>query len=336
MAVTAIPDCRVTVDGKDITDRLRPRLVSISLVEKREGEADQLTIVVDDTDGRTPLPPTGGTIAVQLGWKQGDGVRVGLVDKGRFVIDEISHSGPPDIITLTAHAADFTGKMKQRRDTSYHGTTLGTLVKEIAGRHNLKARCAARLAGIAVTAKAQSRTSDLAFLRKLGREHDAVATIKRGTLILSPIGQGTTATGAPLPTIAIERNKADAHQFRISKREEVTGVTAAWHDCKGAKKHNVTVGDKDGAKVLQRTYATEAEAKRAAGAARTRAARQPRSLDMTLAFGRADLFPECKVTTSGYKTEINATPWLISEVTHTWTPDHGFTSGLKLDTTLSG
>jgi phage protein D len=330
MAVNAIPDCRVTVDGKDVTDRLRPRLVSISLVEKREGEADQLTIVIDDTDGRTPFPPAGGRITVQLGWKQGDGVRIGLVDKGAFVIYEISHSGPPDIITLTAHAADFTGRMKQRRDASYHATTLGTLVREIAGRHGLKARCAARLAGIAVTAKVQGRTSDLAFLRKLGREHDAVATIKRGTLILSPIGQGTTASGAPLPTIAIERNAGDAHQFRIAKREEVTGVTAAWHDRKGATKHDVTVGDKDGAKRLQRTYASEAEAKRAAGAARTRAARQPRSLDMTLAFGRADLSPECKVTTKGYRPEIDATRWLIAEVTHSWA-ERGFTTALKLE-----
>jgi phage protein D len=333
MAVNAIPDCRVTVDGKDVTDRLRPRLVSISLVEKREGEADQLTIVIDDTDGRTPFPPEGGRITVQLGWKQGDGVRIGLVDKGAFVIYEISHSGPPDIITLTAHAADFTGQMKQRRDASYHATTLGTLVKEIAGRLGLKARCAAKLAGIAVTTKVQSRTSDLVFLRKLGREHDAVATIKRGTLIMSPIGQGVTASGAALPTIAIERSTGDAHQFRIAKREKDTGVTAAWHDRKGAKKQEVTVGDKDGARRLQRTYASEAEAKRAADAARTRAARQPRSLDLTLAFGRADLFPECKVTTTGYEAEIDATRWLIAEVTHSWM-DRGFTTGLKLETLL--
>jgi phage protein D len=158
--------------------------------------------------------------------------------------------------------------------------------------------------------------SDLAFLRQLGREHDAVATIKRGTLILSPIGQGTTASGAPLPTIAIERSAGDAHQFRIAKREEVTGITAAWHDRKGAKKHGVTVGEKDGARQLQHTCASEAEARSAASVART--ARQPRSLGMTLAFGRADLFPKCNVTTKRYRAEIDGTRWLIVEVTHSW------------------
>lgn len=70
----------------------------------------------------------------------------------------------------------------------------------------------------------------------------------------------------------------EARQCRIAKREQVTGITAAWHDRKGAKKHDVTVGDKDGAKRLQHTYATKAEARRAASAAGTRAARQPRSL----------------------------------------------------------
>ena len=99
---------------------------------------------------------------------------------------------------------------------------------------------------------------------------------------------------------------------------------------RGGNHHRVNASDKEGAKVLQRTYATEAEAKRAAGAARTRAARQPRSLDMTLAFSRADLFPECTVTTSGYKPEIDATRWLIAEVTHDM-PDRGFITALKLE-----
>jgi phage protein D len=41
------------------------------------------------------------------------------------------------------------------------------------------------------------------------------------------------------------------------------------------------------------------------------------------------LFPGSKVTTSGYKPEIDATCWLIAEVTHSWA-DRGFTTALHL------
>jgi len=53
---------------------------------------------------------------------------------------------------------------------------------------------------------------------------------------------------------------------------------------------------------------------------------------VTLAFGRAELFLECKVTTSGYKPEIDATRWLIAEVTHSWANERGFTTALNWKT----
>lgn len=94
----------------------------------------------------------------------------------------------------------------------------------------------------------------------------------------------------------------------------------------------MTVGEKDSARRLQHTYPSEAEPGRATGAGRIRAARQPRSLDMTLAFGCADLFPEWKVTATGYRPEIDATRWLIAEVARSWA-DRGFTTALNLETT---
>jgi hypothetical protein len=39
----------------------------------------------------------------------------------------------------------------------------------------------------------------------------------------------------------------------------------------------------------------------------------------------------CKVTTKGYRPEIDATRWLIAEVTHGIT-DRGFTTSLRLET----
>ncbi len=340
--IANIPDFRVTLDGTDLTGtlrqkiasvdgRIRARLISLSISEKRGEAADQLDIVLDDSDGRLALPKTGAVLAVQLGWKQGSDVIVGLVGKGSFKVDEVAHSGPPDQITIRARSVDFTSDLKTRREKSWHGTTLGAIVKEVAGRHGLKPSCAPALASIAVPATAQSRESDLAFLRRLGRENDAVATIKRGKLILSPIGTGATPAGRALPTLTIRRRDGDTHSFSRQKRDDVAGVSATWHDRKGGKRKTVTAGKEDGAKNLSRVYGTEADANAAATAAHSRTQREPVSLDLSLALGRPDIAPEQKATVVGYKAEIDAVAWIVGEVSHSL-GDQGYATKIKLET----
>lgn len=339
-----IPDFRLTLGGQDlrgsifdaaaelvdITAKVRPRLLSLTLTEKRGDEADQLDITLDDTDGKLEMPKAGAVLTLQLGWAQGRDVTPGLVDKGSFKVDEIEHSGPPDQVRITARSADFTSDLKARREKSWHDTTLGAIVNEIAGRNGLQGRCAPALASIQLRAVVQSRESDMALMRRLGREHDAVATIKGGSLILAPIGQGQSGSGKPLAEVSLRRRDGDRHSYRLAKRDDSDGATASWHDRKAAKKKEVTVGKAKGAKKLSRTYATEAQARAAAKAASGRATRQAATFDYSLALGRADLMPEQKVVLRGFKSDIDAVPWRISEVAHSFS-DRGFTTSVKLD-----
>ncbi len=339
--IANIPDFRVTLDGTDLTGtlqedvasvagRIRSRLISLSISEKRGDEADQLDIVLSDADGRLALPKTGAVLNVQLGWIQGSDVTTGLVDKGSFKVDEVAHAGPPDVVTIRARSVDFTSDLKTRREKSWHGTTLGAIVNEVAKHHGLKPSCAPALASIAVTAKAQSRESDLAFLRRLGRELDAVATIKSGRLILSPIGAGATPAGRALPALTIRRRDGDTHSFSRQKRDDVPGVSATWHDRKGGKRETFTAGKVDGAKKLSRVYGTEADASAAANAAHSRAQREPVSLDLSLALGRPDISPEQKAAVVGYKADIDGLAWTVGEVSHS-IGGRGYATKVKLE-----
>lgn len=344
MTVNNVPDFKLTMGGQDlrgsifdelakfldITNKVRPRLISLSLSEKRGGEADSLDLVLDDTDGKLAIPSTGARLHLQIGWVKGSAVKIGLVDKGIFTVDEVSTEGPPDTVTIRARSADFTSDLKTRREESHNETTLGEIVAKIASRHKLKAQCAAALAGIAITAKAQNRESDIAFLKRIGHEHDAVATIKAGTLILSPIGSGMTPSGRALPQLTVKRSDGDRHSFRIEKRDEAAGVTATWHDRSAAKRKSVTVGKAEGAKKLRKVHSTEEDARTAAKAESGRSARSGRSLDLTLALGNAAVYPEQRVKVEGFKAEIDAGGWLLSEVTHSIT-DRGFATSLKLE-----
>lgn len=335
-----IPGVRVVVDGKDITPALeaqigtarRRRLVSLSLTEKRGEEADQLDIVVDDSDGQMDLPRAGARISVAIGWHQGIGVEPGLVDKGSFVVEEVEHSGPPDVITIRARAADFTSEIRTRRETSWHDTTLGQVVADLARRNGLQARCAPALAAIRVTTLVQSREGDIAFLRRLGRAHDALASVKDGKLLLSPVGALTTTTGRAIPAATIRRRDGDRHAFKIEKPEEAGTVEASWHDRRAGERKTVTHGKGGKKKVLSRTYGSQEEADRAVKAEHGRAARLPLSLDLNLALGRAGLYPDQTVTVAGFKPQIDAAHWLIGEVAHT-IGDRGFVTSIKLEPT---
>jgi hypothetical protein len=327
-----IADWRVTLDGQDLSDRLRPRLVSLSLSEKRGDEADQLDIVLTDHDGGLAIPPEGAVLQLQLGWKQGRDVAIGLIDKGSFKVDDVSHSGPPDQITIRARAADFTSAIRNRRDKSWKDTTLGAVLRDVAGRNGLTARIAPALASIALKSMTQSRESDIAFLRRLGRENDAVATIKDNNLIFAAKGAGQTSTGKTLPTLTIRRDQGGTHNWQRQKRDGQAGVTASWHDKKAAKRQTFTVGEAEGAKKLRKIFPDEASARRAAVAERDRLKRAPATLDVTLPLGRPDAMPEARVKVSGYKDQIDATPWLITEVTHRLDTSGGYQGRLKMET----
>lgn len=324
------PDFRITLGGNDLSPAIRPRLISLEIVDKRAGEADELTLTLDDTDGKLALPKPGAVLSVSLGWKRGSDVTVGLVDKGSFKVDEVEHTGPPDIVSIRARSADFTSDLKARREHSWHATTLGAVIRDIAARNKLTARVSPKLASIAVTSLTQSRESDMALVRRLGREHDAVATVKKGALIFAPVGSGATASGKALPAVTVRRSEVSRHSYTLEKSEDVSGVTATWHDRKGARKQKVTAGSATDAKVLSRVYMSEGAARTAASAEQSRLARNPTKLTLELALGRPDLYPEQRITAQGFKAEINGTSWLAVEVRHSLSGG-GLTTAIALE-----
>lgn len=323
------PVCRLTVDGQDVTSAINPRLISLSVTAKRDEEADTLELALDASDGRLGLPPKGAIVTVELGWK-GEG----LISVGSFKVTARGHRGPPDTITVRGESADFTATFRVREERAWDGKTVGEVLQAVAGRQGLKASIAPELAAKTVGNLAQSRQSDAALLRRLGRQFDAVATIKAGTLIFSPIGANATAGGSPIPPFEIMRGLGDGHDYQDADREAYSGVSAAYHDDDEAERKRVKVGgDGDGkVKRLARTYATEDDAKNAAQAELSRLQRGAATFSFTLAEGRPDLYPNRRGKVSGFHPEIDAIEWLISEAKHSFSPANGLTTALELET----
>ncbi len=328
-----VADFRLSVGGQDFTSKARPRLVSLSLTEKRGGEADDLEIVLDDSDGRLALPRKGAEIRLQLGWLQGGGVTIGLVDKGRFKVDEASWSGSPDQVTIRARSADLTGVFRTRREKGHNDTTLGAIAHKVASANGLEARIDGDLAGIAVPILTQHHESDMALLRRLGRQHDAVATVKDGKLILSPIGKGATSSGKALPTITLTRADGDGPRYTEVDRSADAGVEARWHDQDSGTRKTVKIGGGSGTpKRLRKVHHSEADAKAAAKAEASRSKRAEATFEMNLALGRPGLYPETGVKLIGFKPPIDAHKWIVAELRHRLDGNGGMTTSLKLET----
>ena len=323
----------LVVDGRRINSQVEPRLMSFSLTEKRGADADELELVLDDSDGSLAIPPAGAIITLKIGWQElteGDPAPQ-LVDKGQFKVDLRSHDGTPDRLTISAKSADLTKQFRHRRTQTWSDTTLGDVLGDIASRHGWEAAVAPDKAAIAITHLTQSKESDAAFLARLGRIHDAVATVKSGHLLFSAVGSGVTPKGAAIPEFTITRAKGDRHRWQASERDKGSGVVAEWHDRSTGRRDKVVVGSEDNAKKLGRTYGSKASAERAAKNQASKQDRKGAQFSLDLAEGDVTLFPDRKGRVSGWKPEIDDAGWVIAEARHSLDAAGGLKTSLQME-----
>ncbi|MGN7105189.1 phage late control D family protein [Ralstonia holmesii] len=345
------PIYRLSKGGKDITGAFQGRLIELTLTDNCGFEADQLDIELDDSDGMLAMPEKGVRLSLSLGWAHS-----GVVDKGTYKVDEIGHTGPPDRLIIRARSAELDGGLTTRRDNSYVGKTISQVVQAIALRNKFTWLVGKKLADQVIAHVDQTGESDANFLSRLAKEFDAIATVKNGTLLFIPAGEPTSASGLTLPVVNITRASGDRHNFNIADRENYNGVKAYYQDTragvrgevvidasnativkekptpKGKKKSETVHSDPnpDNVKVLRHTYASKSNAERAARGEWRKIQRGQATFTMTLARGRAELFPSLHVKVSGWKPPIDNTAWSLGRVVHRLNSG-GFTTDLELE-----
>ncbi|CAM3783796.1 phage late control D family protein [Xenorhabdus thuongxuanensis] len=339
------PAFDLKIGGRQIT-ALNERLLLLTLTDNRGFEADTLELSVDDADGKIDLPPRGAEIVVRIGW-HGEP----LVEKGLFIVDEIGHSGPPDRLDITARSADFRAEFNIKREYSWHDITVGDVVSAIAGRYDLQPAVSRQLMDIEIDHADQTNESDISFLSRMAEMLGAIATIKNGRLLFIIPGRGVSQSGKPLPIITLTRDSGDSHSFRVADRAAYTGVRAYWLDLNfgkqpatalkrrrkkpkkeksGSREGEYLEGADGNVYVMRQTFKTERAARRAAAAKWAKLQRGAAEFSITLARGRADLYPDLIASVVGFKAAIDSHQWIISRVVHTIS-DSGFTTQLELE-----
>ena len=352
-----VPQWKVVIDGADITHKIKPRLMSLTLTDNRGFDADQVELQLDDSDGFLTMPRRGATMRVWIGWKGAP-----LIDKGSFTVDELEHAGAPDTLTITGRSVDFRESLNVKKERSFHGKKLSEIIDTLAKNNGLFSVISTSLKDEVIDHIDQTNESDAAFLVRLAKMFDTIPTVKDGRLLFVRAGLALTATGKAMPQVVITRSSGDQHRFSVADRDAYTGVVAYWHDKKQAEKKTVKlkrrkrktvtttepevvdtttpkavvkqnellIGSDENVKHLRYIYATQKYAERAAKAHWQRLQRGVAEFSITLAMGRPELITELPITVKGFKPQIDEGSWLSTKVIHTIN-DSGYTSQLELE-----
>ncbi|MDF2180962.1 contractile injection system protein, VgrG/Pvc8 family [Neptuniibacter sp. CAU 1671] len=160
--------------------------------------------------------PSGVTIKLWLGW-------LGQLEyKRQFEVDEITHTGNPAVLSITARSADFKGDLKKKREQSYHLVKLGDLLTTLAKRNNLVPAIEQQLADKFIDHLDQTNESDLNLITRLGQRYGALHSIKAGRLLFKLAGRGDTVGGSEIPAVTLKRSHGDNHTFTQTDRAKPT------------------------------------------------------------------------------------------------------------------
>lgn len=355
------PQAELTIDGRRFGTQAMSRIISISLTDKRGFEADELTIELDDHDGTIAIPKTGSKITLKLGYKE-----TGLVEKGEYLVSEFTASGSPDRLSITARAADLAEALAEQVEKSWHKQTLYQIIETIAKKHKYEYIISKDYQNQKIEHIDQTNESDASFMSRLAEQYDAIATVKNGKLLFIPAGESQTASGQPILPTTITRASGDSHSFTYSSSNSYQAVRAYYTDKKTGQKKEVIV-NKDNAypnkkttqqtktvkgktfkakkkendnqkvntegqkiKTLRHLYATESGAWSGARGAFKKIQRGVAEFSITLAVGRPDLYPETPAVVKGFKPEIDAEAWLITEVSHK-IDSGGYTASIQFE-----
>lgn len=311
------PAYRIQANGADVTAAMLERFVEMTLTDEAGHTSDTVEIVLADhiPDKPIALPRTGAELRVWLGYQGA------LTDRGLFVVDEVELAGAPGRMVIRGRAAPFEtstgGKVDlqtQKSRSWAKGTTIGSMVRKIAGEHGLQAKVDGALSGIALPHTDQSSESDMNLLSRIAARHDAIAKPAGGALVFARRGEGAAPGGGTMPRVTL--TPADGRDYRvtIASRDGAGTCVAYYRDIRKAERHEVKVGEGEPVRRLRQSFPDAGSATAAARAALRKDARGERTLSYTIP-GRATLSAECVLTLRGFRDGVDG-EWLVKSVTH--------------------
>lgn len=316
------PIYTIKANGKDITRLIKGRLISLTITDETGWQSDRATIELDDRGNPFDLPAKGAELDISMGVEYSG--KLAVRHMGIYVVDEISIIGPPDKLIIEGKAANMTASLKEKKTRAWDNVTLSDIVATIAAEQDLIPATGKDLAGISFDHLDQTGESDLHFLTRLGRKHDAIAKPAAKRLLMIKRGDAKTARGKTLPTVSLTRSDftEPGWEMQAPDRGRYNAVTAFYQDTRNGDKIAVTIGSEKPVYTIRAPFATQAQADQAARSRLDKLNRGTATLTGHVV-PRADLIADGRIHITGIRTGINGL-WSLTSVT-TEITDSGYT-----------
>ena len=292
------PVFRLVADGSDITGLINDRLLLLRTSDKPGMESDEFELRIDDRDSAVTLPARGASIEIYLGYAGST-----LTREGRYIVDDIELSGPPDTLVIRGKASDMRGSGKTTRSGSWEGVSLASIVNTIARRNNWEPACTV---GTLVPRADQLGESDFNFITRLARQHDCTAKVADGKLIVMPRQGGVSASGKSFGVVTIHKSDVSRYSFRLGDRSAHKAVKAKYQDKATGKLAVVSLSNDDAPDGLppvhtdRHIHPNKTAAEQAAKARLAAFNRSTAGVRLEMP-GRSDLFAERTINAQGFK-----------------------------------
>lgn len=188
METVRVPRVKIVYEGKDITQDISKYLLSVQYTDNESNESDEISFTLEDKHGLWKsdwLPQKGDKVSLSIGYDDN------LLDCGKFTVDEIEMSGPPDIVVLRALAAGTNSPLRTKNSRAYEGQTLRQIAQSVADKYGYSIVAtegsSSLLDNIRVERVTQDRETDLAFLQRIGKDYGVVFNLKDTNLVFTSI-----------------------------------------------------------------------------------------------------------------------------------------------------
>ncbi|WP_224825755.1 contractile injection system protein, VgrG/Pvc8 family [Cognatishimia sp. MH4019] len=317
------PDFKVIAAGVNITSQIGDRLLSLMVSDHAGFKSDTVEITLDDRDNAIELPLPGALLVVFMGYKE-----TFLAPMGVFTADEVVAKGPPDRVTIRGKAVNLGGSIKEQKTRNWDNKTIEDIVATIAGEHGLEPKVAKELKPFLYEHLDQTDESDVNFLTRIAKDHDAISTVKGAALLFIGKGEGKTASGIPMIPRPITKSGELRWSMTLASRANFQAVEAHWHNEESGQKETVTAGKRSPVKRLRHLHSTKAEAVRAAKAKLDELKRGNDTLAITMP-GDPTVAAEGQIIALGFRIGVSGL-WSVTSARHQISGG-GFTTSIQTE-----
>ncbi len=221
-------DFKLLANNNDISEIIAKNLISFTLTDKAGTESVRLSIGLSWPSNHT-THSKGAVLKLSIGFNGN------LVDKGQFVVDEITIIGASRRLQIVANAAPMKntkqlGTLQTHKTRSWDNVTLNDVLKTLANEHGLTPKMNSSLSTIFIEHIDQVNESDMSLMTRLSKQYGAISKPADGYWLLLKEGEGTSVSGRTLPSFTITPEMVSNWQYREQSRNDSKRVVATYHD----------------------------------------------------------------------------------------------------------